>query len=150
MTLSLTGTMTESQSAMTESHTRYDRESVEDSIKKQEDTLTKKPRKPRSPKQVFNDLIHNAVATVTLCPSSSFNGLVTSALKAENPDKDAEWIAAEVRRRFGVGGLWYSVDFRGKKNQRPTPNQIISEWNRVLDFSENGSKIPTVKHAEDW
>jgi hypothetical protein len=118
-----------------------------------ETTSTTKPPKTkpiRSLKQKNNDLIHNAVATVTLCPSGSFNGAVTSALKEENPEKDAEWIASEVKRRFGQGGLWYSVDFRGKKNQRPTPNQIISEWNRVLDFAENRATVKPVEHAEEW
>jgi hypothetical protein len=91
-----------------------------------------RPKKPRSDAQKENDIIHDAITEVTKCPSGSFNGKVTAQLKAELPDKAPEYIAAEVRRRFGHGGLWYKNDYRGRKGTPPQVQQIYPEWNRVL------------------
>ena len=68
---------------------------------------------------------------MTLATSGSFNGKVTAGLKEAEPDKTPEWIASEVIRRFGEDGPWYRMDWRGQKKQRPTPAQVLSEWNRV-------------------
>jgi hypothetical protein len=85
--------------------------------------------------QKGKDVIHDAIAEVTKKPPGSFNGKVTAQLKTELPDKTSEYIAAEVWRRFGPGGLWYQNDWRGRKNSPPTPQQIYEEWNRVLGGS---------------
>jgi hypothetical protein len=99
-------------------------------------------KKQRSEKQKANDLIHDAIAEVTKCPSGSFNGKVVADLRKELPDKAPEYIAAEIRRRFGVGGLWYQNDWRGKKGEAPKPQQIYPEWDRVL----GGAQISVSEH----
>lgn len=94
------------------------------------DLRAARPKKTRSPAQQANDVIHDAISEVTKTPSGSFNGKVTAQLKAELPDKTPEYIAAEVRRRYGV--LWYQNDWRGRKGDPPKIQDIYPEWNRVL------------------
>jgi hypothetical protein len=96
----------------------------------------KSPKPMRSEKQKANDLIHDAVTEVTKFPAGSFNGRVTAELRKINPGKTPEWIASEVRRRFGSNGLWYQRDFRSRGGKRPTPMQLVQEWFRIDEIPE--------------
>jgi hypothetical protein len=78
------------------------------------------------------DIVHDAIAEFTKSPPGSFNGKVTAQLKAELPNETSEEIAAKVHQRFGPGGLWYRNDWRGRKGDPPTIQQVHQEWNRVL------------------
>ena len=39
----------------------------------------------------------------------------------------------QVRALFSKGGLWYQLDWRGQKNQPPTPENVADEIDRLMD-----------------
>jgi hypothetical protein len=115
---------------------------IEPSLEPSLEPLRMRTQKKRvlSLAQKTKDVIHIAIAEVTKSPLESFNGRGTAQLKNMLPNETPEGIAAEVRRRFGVGGLWYCNDWRGRKGDPPTIQQVHREWNRVLGGPSKASE----------
>ncbi len=56
-----------------------------------------------------------------------------------------------VSEHYGPGGWWYKTDWRGKKGEAPTPNQVIETWGRwELEPAKDEWYDPGVPYIHDW
>lgn len=46
---------------------------------------------------------------------------------------DAGVTEKQIRAEYGPGGKWYRLDWRGKKGQKPTPEQVVATWGTLED-----------------
>jgi len=111
----------------------------ETSLEVEPNYIKKEPDSPKIKKPRKRDVVHDTLAEVTGFPPGSFCGSVVADLRSFNSEKSDEWIVHEMKRRFASPyGLWYKNDFRGQKGSRPTPKQVLQEWNRVLGDVTSG------------
>lgn len=116
--------VTESHSTMTESHSRGDTESHEETKKKQ----IKKDSTPSGVPTPHQVMI-GELAKVTGFDLKMHGGrLGRSASKLVK----AGYLSEQIETAYCQEGWWYQNDWRGQKGEMPTPEQIIETIGRVV------------------
>ena len=91
----------------------------------------------RSPKQKAQDDMKRAIADLCFCAGLSKRFILLSKRdQGKVRTLATAWLAASYTAEDVVsfGEWWFANDWRGKKGQRPTPDQAKSEWPKFLAF----------------
>lgn len=134
-------TVTLSHTAMTESHSRYDLKSTEDTNKETiKDTRISKDiaisdkmsHQESSPgREWFLALADICVVNLSVATQTQKNQLGQSSKILKKAGATPEQIR-------GFAGWWYAEDWRGKQGQPPTPAQVRSEWGKFVKAGGTG------------
>jgi len=108
------------------------------------DVLVKKPT-PRKPKPKRDTgMYHLAVALAEVCRMGyDINKGRLFAEAKQLAKAEPTPTPALVREHYGNGGSWYKKDWRGMKNELPTPYKIRQTWLQ-LAVEETGTREFTV------
>jgi hypothetical protein len=117
--------VSESHSGVPESHSGCVRESHEDTVKIESKKQVKIQDSPPTPKQpsLQREMV-GAIAQVCIMDLKIRRNAGRIARIAKELLK-AGYIPEQIVKHYSPGGWWYLNDWRGKKNQPPTPEQLI-------------------------
>jgi hypothetical protein len=114
--------------------------------------ITKEKLKKVVPQKLDYFPIANAIAKVSKTSLEANKARIFKEAKLLSKDKTvtSEKICAD----YGPGGLWYQEDWRGKKGQHPTFEQVRSTWgtldhNHGIDEDE-ALRLRHKADAEKW
>ena len=70
--------------------------------------------------------IAHALSSVTGLDYEKNKNRIYKIAKSFNPGEEQQII-----RDYGIGGIWYKNDWRGKQGQKPTLEQVVQTWNNL-------------------
>ena len=104
----------------------------------------KNPDKPKQ--QQPPAAIKNLLARI--CFGKEEGLIATSWARLVKAWNNLDCPSEEAIREFGE--KWFRHDWRGKKGQRPTPSQLVSEWNIVTAPAGTAREITAPKQSTAW